>query len=72
MIGSGGVRVVFGVGAVRDDKYLYILVQPAACPETVSLVSVYLVKRFSQLDSTAVLTFLTCSCFPSVKYCVFP
>ena len=40
MIGSGGVRVVFGVCAVRDDEYLHIFVQPAACPETVALVSV--------------------------------
>lgn len=53
MVGSGGVRVVFGVGAVRDDKNLYILVQPAACPETVALVSVYLVERFSQLVASA-------------------
>ena len=53
MVGSGGVRVVFGVGAVRDDEYLHILIQPAACPETVALVSVYLVERFSQLVASA-------------------
>ena len=53
MVCAGGVRVVFRVGAVRDDKYLHVLVKSASCPETVPLIAVYLVERFFQLYATA-------------------
>ena len=51
MIGSGGVGVVLGVGAIGDDKYLHILIQSRASPETVPLVSVYLVEGLFELDT---------------------
>ena len=51
VVGSGGVGVVLGVGAIGDDKYLHILIQPRTSPETVPLVSVYLVEGFFELDT---------------------
>lgn len=45
-IEPGGVRVVFGVGAVGDDEDLHILKQAAARPEGVPLVAVDLVEGF--------------------------
>ena len=53
MVCAGGVRVVFRVGAVRNDKYLHVLVESASCPETVPLIAVYLVERFFQLYATS-------------------
>ena len=49
MVGAGGVGVVFGICSIGDDKYLHILIQSASCPETVSLIAVYLVKGLFQL-----------------------
>ena len=52
MVCSGGVGIVFGVGAVADDENLYILVQSTSCPERVPLITVYLVERLFQLHAT--------------------
>ena len=43
---AGGVGVVFGVGAVGNDKDLHILKQTAARPEGLPLVAVDLVEGF--------------------------
>ncbi len=46
-----GVTVVLGVSAVADDENLYVLKQPAACPEGVALVAVDLVEGLLELDA---------------------
>ena len=49
----GGVGVVLGVGAVGDDKDLYILEQAAPRPEGVPLVAVDLVKCLTYGNTSA-------------------
>ena len=41
---TGGIRVILGAGAVRDNDQLHILVKTRCCPETVSLISLNLVE----------------------------
>ena len=41
------VAIVFRLGAVGDDKYLNVLEEPGATPKRLSLVSVDLVKSFT-------------------------
>lgn len=53
VVGTGGVGVVFGICSIGDDKYLHILIQSASCPETVPLVSVYLVESLLELDTSS-------------------
>ena len=50
---TGGVRVVLGAGAVRDNEQLHILIKTATSPKTVPLVSINLVKRLSEWFTTA-------------------
>ena len=52
MVCTGGVGIVFGVGAVADDENLHILVQTTSRPERVPLITVYLVERLFQLHAT--------------------
>ena len=42
---AGGVGVIFGVRAVGDDKNLHIVIEAAACPEAVPLVTADLIER---------------------------
>ena len=51
MVRPGSVGVVLGVGTIGDDKHLHILIQTTSSPETVPLVSVYLVEGFFELDT---------------------
>ena len=44
-IETGGVRVVFGIRTIGDNKYLNILEQPAAYPKAIPLIAVDLVER---------------------------
>jgi len=50
---TGAVRVILRVGAIGDDKNLYIFIQSAACPKAISLVTVNLVERLSNRHATA-------------------
>lgn len=47
------VGVVFGIDAIADDEYLYILEQATVGPERMPLVAVDLVKGFFQFQSPA-------------------
>ena len=49
---TGGVGIVFGVGAVADDEYLYVFIQSTSRPERVPLITVYLVERLFQLHTS--------------------
>ena len=51
MVRPGGVGVVLGVGSIGDDKHLHIFIKATPCPETVPLVSVYLVEGLFELDT---------------------
>ena len=42
---TGGIAVIFGLGAVADDEYLHIFKQRITCPERFTPVAVDLVKR---------------------------
>ena len=42
---AGGVGVIFGVRAVGNDKNLHIVIEAAACPEAVPLVTADLIER---------------------------
>ena len=48
-----GIAVILGVGSVRYDKYLDILEQSAAGPETLPLVAVDLVESLLDVDAAA-------------------
>ncbi len=52
-IETRAVGVIFGIGAVADNKYLNILVQTAACPETVALIAVYLIECFADRNAAS-------------------
>ena len=45
------VRVVLGVGAVRDDEELHVVEEPRAAPERVAPVAAYLVERLAYRDA---------------------
>ena len=47
------IAVILGVGSVRYDEQLYIFEQPAACPETLPLVTVDLVESLPDVDAAA-------------------
>ena len=47
MVKPGAVRVVLGVGAVRNDKDLHILKKPRSRPKTLLLIAVDLVEGFA-------------------------
>ena len=46
MLKSCCVRIILCMRTIGDYKQLYILIQSAACPKAVTLVSIDLVKRF--------------------------
>ena len=50
---SRRVGVIFGMGAVRYDEYLHILIQAARRPKAVTLIAVYLIERLFDLDASA-------------------
>ena len=49
---AGCVGVLFGFRSVRNNKYLDVLEKPSSCPETVSLITVNLIERFLDGNST--------------------
>jgi len=51
VFGSSGAGIVLGVGAIGDDKYLYILKNTTSGPETISLISVYLIECLLELNA---------------------
>ena len=51
VVDSGGVGVILGVGSIGDDKHLHIFIKATPCPETVPLVSVYLVEGLFELNT---------------------
>ena len=53
MVEACGVRVILGVGAVRDNEYLHIFIQSAARPKTISLIAVNLVERLFELNASS-------------------
>ena len=53
MVEAGGVRVIFGIGAVGNDENLNIFIQPAACPKTIPLIAVNLVERLFELNASS-------------------
>ena len=52
MADAGRVGIVFGARAIRNDKELYILEQPAGCPEAVALVALDLVESLADRESS--------------------
>ena len=50
---TGGIRVILGAGAVADNEQLHILVKTRCCPETVSLISLNLVKCLFKSNTTS-------------------
>ncbi|CDC41005.1 uncharacterized protein BN621_01872 [Clostridium sp. CAG:352] len=52
MLKSCCIRIILCVCTIGDYKQLYILIQSAACPKAVTLVSIDLVKRFSNCVSS--------------------
>ena len=51
-IETGSIGIILCVCTVRDNKYLNILIQSAACPETVTLITVDLIESFTNLHAT--------------------
>ena len=50
---SGGVGVILGMGSIRDNENLHILIQAACRPEAVSLVAFDLIKGFPNSNAPA-------------------
>ena len=50
---TGGIGVVLGAGAVRDNEQLHILIQTRCCPETISLISLNLVECLFKSNTTS-------------------
>ena len=53
MVEAGGLRVIFGIGAVGYDENLHIFIKSAACPKTISLITVNLVECLFELNSSS-------------------
>ena len=53
MVEACGVGVILGIGSVGYDENLHILIQSAACPETISLIAVNLVERLFELNTSS-------------------
>ena len=53
VVEAGGVRVIFGIGAVGYDENLHIFIQSAACPKTISLITVNLVECLFELNPSS-------------------
>ena len=47
------VGVIFGISSVADNKYLYILIQTAASPEAVALITIYLIERLADRNAAS-------------------
>ena len=50
---TGGIGVVFGVGAVGDDEYLDVLIQAGGSPKAVPLIALDLVEGFPDSHAAA-------------------
>ena len=50
---AGGVGIVFCMRSVGYNEKLHKLKKPTVRPKTIALVSIYLVKGFTDSDSTA-------------------
>lgn len=47
------VRIILGICSVGNNEYLYILIESTASPETVTLISVYLIESLSDGNTPA-------------------
>lgn len=50
---TGGIRVVFRVGAVGDDEYLDVFIQAGGGPEAVPLIALDLIESFPDSHAAA-------------------
>ena len=53
MLITSGVAVVLRIRAIANDKQLDVFKQAAVSPETLTLVTIDLVERLTQLHTTA-------------------
>ncbi len=53
MTGAGGVGIILGVGAVRNNKDLHILKKAAGRPEALALIAFNLVEGLTDGDAPA-------------------
>ena len=52
-IESRAVGIILGICSIGNNKYLHILIESTACPETVTLISVYLIESLSNGNASA-------------------